>query len=242
MKKFIEKTISENIREKLSEMEYTESMILKFQQERILKSLLALMIFVLFGLAVNTIFLFLGFVISFYFWNDGEKQVDGMHEVHEFEKNVEFSNFKMLLIPYLLENDSSLYKSLANVRERIDNDYLQNCIQRFMYELDSQEINTPQPYTNFANAISGTNSARMFMHLLYLYEEKSNDKKVIQDLNNRAREELFAGVDIICRIKIKRFYTLMTKITMLGLIPLASFAVTIGTTQIKELIELMGGV
>lgn len=241
MNDLINKTISEDIREKLAEMEYTDSMIFKFQQERILKSILVLVVFVMLGLAFNNVFFFLGLIIAFYFWSDGEKMVEGMYEVHEFEKNVEFSNFKMLLIPYLLENDSSLYKSLANVRERIDNDYLQNCIQRFMYELDSQEINTPQPYTNFANALSGTNSARMFMHLLYLYEEKSNDKKVIQDLNNRAREEMFAGVDIICRIKIKRFYTLMTKITMLGLIPLASFAVTIGTTQIKELIEMMGG-
>lgn len=240
MKKLVEKTISDSIKEKLSEMEYTADDIYKFQRDRILKCAFVLLFSILIGFTIYHVFILIGVLLSFYFWNDGEKMVNAWYEVHEFKKNVEFSNFKMLLIPYLLENDSSLYKSLANVRERLDSGYLQNSIQRFMFELDSQEINTAEPYMNFANAISGTNSSRMFMHLLYLYEEKSSDKKVIQDLNNRAKEELFAGVDTICRIKMKRFHTLMTKLTMIGMIPLASFAVTVGTNKLKELVELLG--
>lgn len=198
------------------ELRYTDEMFIKFQKNRFRKCILFLLTGLMLGF-IKIQLVLIGVVLALVEWTRAYKQLKGYYNNSVFKKQLTFSKFTRMLIPYLLQSNSTLYNVFNKMLLRLEDGHVKSCLENLIIEMNNNP-NSEDPFKEFALKASGTDQAVLFMTTLYDYQQNTFDSSVITELGKMASEQLFNGVDEIIDFKLRRFNMFPTKITMLSII------------------------
>lgn len=205
----------------LEEMGLNEERFIKFQKRRFFLTVSIFLTFILLSIFINKWLFMAGIAISVFIWTSEYKRALKFYRNFQFEKQLVFSKFMRMLIPYLLQSGSTLYSVFNRMLSRLEDGHVKHCLERLLIEMNEQP-NSEEPFKKFAIDASGTDSAILFMTTLYDFQQNTFDHSIITELGQMASEELFEGVDDIIAYKLRKFVMYPTKLTM------ASFLITAG--------------
>lgn len=138
-------------------------------------------------------------------WVEKKKELVRRYKRVLFTRQVSFSKFCRMLIPYLLAETQgkSLYAIFSHLANRLTGESIQEPLYRLIASMNDCP-NEIEPFVEFAESCSGTDEAVNFMTTLYYYQQSSEDPTIIQELGRLANDELFEGVQEIVELKVKR--------------------------------------
>lgn len=205
----------------LQEMGLDDERFVKFQKRRFFLALLIFLTFIIGSIFINKWLFIAGVGLGVFVWTSEYKRAVKNYRNFQFEKQLVFSKFMRMLIPYLLQSGATLYSVFNRMLSRLDEGHVKQCLERLLIEMNEQP-NSEEPFKKFALDASGTDSAVLFMTTLYDFQQNTFDHSIITELGQMASEELFEGVDDIIAFKLRKFVMYPTKLTM------ASFLITVG--------------
>lgn len=200
----------------LKELRYTDKMFIKYQKNRFTKSILFLVVGIILAF-IQPYLIIAGIALALIQWTSEYKRVKRFYSNSIFQKQLTFSKFIRMLIPYLLQSNATLYNVFNKMLFRLEDGYVKNSLENLIIEMNDNP-NSEEPFKKFALMASGTDQAVLFMTTLYDYQQNTFDSSVIEELGKMASEQLFNGVDEIIDFKLRKFNMFPTKITMLSLI------------------------
>lgn len=226
---------------KLKEVGDTDDRIAGFQKKRVRLFLIFIIIGCIFGFLVHAWLYLSGFVVGFFFYHGKKRQVDSFYRNWKFARQMNFSKFMRLLIPYLKASGgrSSLYTIFNKILQRIpetDDDERRN-----LFMLLSDMGNKPsslEPFTAFARRSSGTDMSYLFMNTVYDFQQTTYDVTVIDELGRMAAEEMMSSIDEIIAAKIRRFNMFPTKIVMSSMILIFGLAAGLVVKEVSSMTVL----
>lgn len=219
-----EKIAEDKVYYQLRQMGDTTRAIDKWQKKRTITSLiLALFIGVGGAMFIHPWLMLGGIGLGLFFYKSKAKNVDRFFKGWKFERQLNFSKFCRLVIPYLKAADGqvALYTILNKIALRTENE----ADKKNLYQLMSEMTNRPgelQPFLDFAERSSGTDMSYLFMSTLYDFQQSTFDTQVIDELGRIASEDMMKSIDEIIDYKLRRFIMFPTKIVM------SSFILVIG--------------
>lgn len=211
----------QNLYKMCMEMGFTEERFIKYQKKRFFRS-------ILFGIPLIAASFFLqwwwslaGLVLMVFMWWNEYNRAKKFYGNFNFEKQLQFSKFTRMLIPYLLQSNATLYSVYSRMLDRLEESHVKSSLERLLIEMNEYP-NSDVPFIKFAKDASGTDSAVLFMTTLYDFQQNTFDHSIIMELGQLSSEQLFEGVDEIITFKLRKFSMYPTKLTM------ASFVITLG--------------
>lgn len=210
-----------NLYDMCKEMGFTEERFIKYQKKRFFRA-------VIFGFPVIVAAFFFqwwwalaGITISGFLWWNEYNRAKKFYGNFNFEKQLQFSKFTRMLIPYLLQTNSTLYSVFTRLLDRLEEGHVKSSLERLLIEMNEYP-NSDTPFVRFAKDASGTDSSILFMTTLYDFQQNTFDHSIIMELGQLSSVQLFKGVDEIIAYKLRKFSMYPTKLTM------ASFIITLG--------------
>ncbi|KGX85188.1 hypothetical protein [Pontibacillus litoralis] len=203
------------------EMGFTEERFIKYQKKRFFRAVFFSLPLIIASFFFQWWWSIIGFLIGGFLWWNEYKRATKFYNNFNFNKQLEYQKFTRMIIPYLLQSDSTIYSVFSKMIERVEDGHLKGCLERLLIEMNEYP-NADTPFVNFAKAASGTDSAVLFMTTLFDYQQSSSDPTIIMELGQMSSEQLFEGIDEIVSYKIRKFSFYPTKLTM------SSFVVTLG--------------
>ena len=200
----------------LKELRYTDEMFIKYQKNRFTKSILFLVAGIILAF-IQPYLIIAGIVLELFQWTNEYKRVKRFYNNSLFQKQLTFSKFTRMLIPYLLQSNATLYNVFNKMLFRLEEGYVKSSLENLIIEMNDNP-NSEEPFKKFALTASGTDQAVLFMTTLYDYQQNTFDSSIIEELGKMASEQLFNGVDEIIEFKLRKFNMFPTRITMLSLI------------------------
>ena len=200
----------------LKELRYTDEMFIKYQKNRFTKSILFLVAGIILAF-IQPYLIIAGIVLALFQWTNEYKRVKRFYNNSLFQKQLTFSKFTSMLIPYLLQSNATLYNVFNKMLFRLEEGYVKSSLENLIIEMNDNP-NSEEPFKKFALTASGTDQAVLFMTTLYDYQQNTFDSSIIEELGKMASEQLFNGVDEIIEFKLRKFNMFPTRITMLSLI------------------------
>lgn len=226
---FWEKMAEDELYYKLREMGNEEAAIRSYQKNRFFQAIMiaSLGLIVAF-FAKNLMFAGLGLLLGIVVYMMRISSVRGMHSQWKFEREMAFSRFVRLLIPYLKQSDgnASLYTTFNKMLARLDDETDRNSLYMLMGEM-SDRPGDIQPFYDFAERSSGSDMAYLIMSTIYDFQESTTDTTVIDELGQMASEQMMKSIDEIIAFKIRRFGMFPTKVVMSSFILVVGLAVGI---------------
>lgn len=214
-----EKLAEERLYPQLQEMGDTYERIDAFQRKRVLKS-------VFFGLVALFLAVFLhkwfylavpmAVIVSY---KMQVRRVDMFYRAWRFARQLNFSKFTRLVIPYLKASggNMALYTIFNRILQRLDNDADRQSLYRLMSEMgDNPE--SIQPFLAYAERSSGTDMSHLFMSTIFDFQQTTFNTSVIDELGRIASEDMMESIDEIIAMKIRRFNMFPTKMVMTSFI------------------------
>lgn len=129
-----------------------------------------------------------------------------------------------------LATDVTLITEMTENERRVQYEAIAR-IERLMFQMRSHP-DTIDDFLNFAKESSNTETSISFMESLFYYTQSTNDTKVVVELARLSAQEMFATIDEIINMKMRKIENLPMTIVMLALIPifaiLVTFLVTVG--------------
>lgn len=136
-----------------------------------------------------------------------------------------------------LATDVTLITEMTENERRVQYEAIAR-IERLMFQMRSHP-DTIDDFLNFAKESSNTETSISFMESLFYYTQSTNDTKVVVELARLSAQEMFATVDEIINMKMRKIENLPMTIVMLALIPifaiLVTFLVTVGINAFGEM-------
>jgi hypothetical protein len=218
----------------LQEMGLNEERFVKFQKKRFTLSLLMFIPFIFFSIFFNKWLFIAGVGVGVFVWTNEYNRATKFYRNFQFEKQLDFSKFMRMLIPYLLQSGATLYSVFNRMLGRLDEGHVKRCLERLLIEMNEQP-NSEEPFKKFAIDASGTDSAVLFMTTLYDFQQNTFDHSIITELGQMASEELFEGVDDIIAYKLRKFVMYPTKLTMASFLITAGYAVAMLTDVVTSI-------
>ncbi|MGL4730916.1 MAG: hypothetical protein ACRCW0_04955 [Clostridium sp.] len=214
------------------ELRYSDEDFIKFQKRRFK------MCSVYFGLGIALSFIkihliLIGILLAVCKWVTDYKKAESHYKNELFKKELDFSKFTRMLIPYLLQSNSTLYGVFNKMLNRLNDGFVKNCLENIIIDMND-EPNSEKPFKEFALKSSGTNESVLFMTTLYDYQQNTDDSSVITELGRMASEQLFNGIDNIIEYKLNKFNMFPTKITMLSIVIIFGYTGAMIVSLIKE--------
>ncbi|MGG3663002.1 hypothetical protein [Bacillus gobiensis] len=210
-----------NLYDMCKEMGFTEERFIKYQKKRLFRALL-------FGFPLIVVAFFFqwwwslaGISISAFLWWNEYNRAKKFYGKFNFEKQLQFSKFTRMLIPYLLQTNATLYSVFSRMLDRVEEGHVKSSLERLLIEMNEYP-NSDEPFVRFAKDASGTDSSILFMTTLYDFQQNTYDHSIIMELGQLSSAQLFEGVDEIISFKLRKFSLYPTKLTM------ASFVITLG--------------
>ncbi|EQK40018.1 hypothetical protein C672_3544 [[Clostridium] bifermentans ATCC 638] len=215
------KTIWHKLAEKdlykmFKELSYTDEMFIKFQKNRFKKCFLFLLTGLILGF-IDIKLILIGVILALFQWTSLYKKAKSFYNNSIFKKQLTFSKFTRMLIPYLLQSNATLYNVFNKMVDRLEDGHVKDSLKKLIIEMNDNP-NSEEPFKEFALSASGTDQAVLFMTTLYDYQQNTFDSSVVTELGKMASEQLFNGVDEIISFKLRKFDMFPTKITMLCLL------------------------
>lgn len=203
------------------EMGFTEERFFRYQKKRLFRAILFSIPLIISSFFFQWWMAIFGLAIGWFIWWNEYKRAHKYYGNFNFEKQLVFSKFTRMLIPYLLQTNSTLYSVFNRMLDRLDDSHVKSCLERLLIEMN-ENPNSEEPFIKFAKDASGTDSSILFMTTLYDFQQNTFDHSIIEELGQLSSEQLFEGVDEIISYKLRKFALYPTKLTM------ASFIITLG--------------
>lgn len=217
---FWEKIAEDDLYDMLREMGNSEIAIQKWQKNRLFQPLLIGTVLIMVGFYMDqNLIMGLGALIIPLMYKMKYNSIKGMYNQWKFERNMAFSRFVRLLIPYLKQADGkvSLYTVFNKMLERMENEADQDSLYMLMGEM-SNKPGDIRPFLDFAERQSGSNEAFMIMSSVYDFQQFTQDTSVVDELGRIASAQMMKGIDEIIAAKNKRFVMFPTKMVMMSMI------------------------
>lgn len=211
-----------------------------YQQKRVLQAVVVMIIFSGLALAVNLPLLYLvGAGVAFFMYRSRYTSIVRMYSQWRFTRELNFSKFIRLLIPYLKQSGGnvSLYNVFSKILVRMDNETDRQSLYTLMGEMGDRPGDI-QPFNDFAERSSGSDMAYLIMSTIFDFQESTKDVSVINELGQMASEQMLDAIDEIIEFKIKRFGMFPTKLTISTFIVMLGFMIGVFSTQIASFFTL----
>lgn len=207
----------------LREMGNTDKSIDRFQRKRVLMSLFLAMGGVLAGFFLHPWAYLSAPAVGFGFYKMKKKNIETYYKGWKFERQLNFSKFSRLIIPYLkaANGRTALYTIFNKILIRTENKDDRRSLYTLMGEM-SDNPRSMEPFTAFAARSSGSDMSYLFMETIYDFQQSTSDASVIDELGRIAAKDMLAAVDDIIAMKLRRFSMFPTKIVM------SSFVLVVG--------------
>lgn len=231
-----EKMAEERLYHQLREIGDTTKNIDKFQRKRVMFSLFIGSIGILAGAFIHVWLYLAGPIFGFVFYKMQIKKVDGFYRGWKFQRQLNFSKFTRLVIPYLKASGGNvaLYTIFNKILQRTEDE----ADKRSLYQLMGEMGDNPEsiePFTAFAERSSGTDMSHLFMSTIYDFQQSTFDVSVIDELGKMASEDMMNSIDEIIAMKIRRFNMFPTKVVMSSFILVVGLGVGLMIENFKDL-------
>lgn len=225
--------VDDQLYSQLREMGNGNLSIAKWQKQRILKVgvltaiglFYSLSTFQKSGLTTNTyVTLLISMFLPIFLYFSQKRTIGSVYNRFRFERQMQFSKFCRLLVPYLKQKNSrSMYSVFNKIVPRLDYEADRNQLKILMKAM-TDTPNSIQPYQEFAKKMSGTDMADSFMTTLFDLTQGVRDTSVVEELGKMASESMMDGIDQIIHFKSKKFVFLPTKIAFAFIIIILGYA------------------
>lgn len=231
-----EKIAEDKLYHQLREMGDTTKAIDKFQRKRTLFSLFLVLIGCVAGMFVHVWLYLSGPILGFWFYKMQAKRVDNYYRGWKFQRQLNFSKFTRLVIPYLKASGGTmaLYTIFNKILQRTEDE----ADRRSLYQLMGEMGDKPQslePFTDYAERSSGTDMSHLFMSTIFDFQQSTFDVSVIDELGKMASEDMMNAIDEITTMKLRRFVMFPTKVVMSSFILVAGLGVALMVDNFKDL-------
>lgn len=231
-----EKLAEDKLYHQLREMGDNSKNIDKFQRKRMLFSLFIVLIGCVAGMFVHVWLYLAGPMFGAVFYKMQAKKVDSYYRAWKFQRQLNFSKFTRLVIPYLKASGgtAALYTIFNKILQRMEDE----SDRRSLYQLMGEMGDNPEsldPFTDFAERSSGTDMSHLFMSTIYDFQQSTFDVSVIDELGRMASEDMMNAIDEIIEMKLRRFVMFPTKVVMSSFILVAGLGVGLMIENFKGL-------
>lgn len=157
-------------------------------------------------------------------WFMAAKNTGSIYKVYKFNRQLNFTKFCRLLIPYLtkMKQGASLYQLLGDVSKRLDDKQDQDLVRSLMIDIANRP-GEEQPFLKFAREFSGTDRAELFMLAVFDMSQGAYDDGVVKDLGRQASNDLMKQIDSVVEFKLSKFNNITTFLTMCSAIMLLGY-------------------
>jgi hypothetical protein len=231
-----EKLAEDKLYHQLREMGDSSQTIDKFQRKRVLISLLIVLIGCAAGRFVHVWLYLAGPMVGAVFYKMQAKKVESYHRAWKFQRQLNFSKFTRLVIPYLKASGgtAALYTIFNKILQRTEDESDRRSLYQLMGEMGDNPENL-DPFTDFAERSSGTDMSHLFMSTIYDFQQSTFDVSVIDELGRMASEDMMSAIDEIIEMKLRRFVMFPTKVVMSSFILVAGLGVGLMIENFKGL-------
>lgn len=231
-----EKLAEDKLYHQLREMGDSSQNIDKFQRKRMLFSLFIVVLGCVAGMFVHVWLYLAGPMVGAVFYKMQAKKVDSYYRAWKFQRQLNFSKFTRLVIPYLKASGgtAALYTIFNKILQRTEDESDRRSLYQLMGEMgDNPE--SLEPFTDFAERSSGTDMSHLFMSTIYDFQQSTFDVSVIDELGRMASEDMMSAIDEIIEMKLRRFVMFPTKVVMSSFILVAGLGVGLMIENFKGL-------
>ena len=234
-------TIWEKIAEKrlypqLREMGDSYEAIDRFQRKRVLIALFFGFIMLILAIFIMNWFYYAIPIAIIASYKMQIKKVDDYYRAWKFERQMNFSKFTRLVIPYLKASggNMALYTIFNKILQRLDNEADRNSLYRLMGEM-SDNPSDIQPFLDYAERSSGTDMSHLFMSTIFDFQQTTFNTDVIDELGKIASEDMMNSIDEIIEMKLRRFNMFPTKVVMTSFILVVGLGAGILFHNLKDI-------
>lgn len=207
----------------LRHMGDTYNAIDKFQRKRVMFSVFIALFGILGGYFIHFFVYLVGFIGAFVIYKMQFKRVSSFYNGWKFMRQLNFSKFTRLLIPYLKASGgaTALYTIFNKILNRTDDPVDRRNLYQLMGEMGDNPQNI-EPFLAYAERTSGTDMSHLFMSTIFDFQQSTFDVSVIDELGQMASEDMMNAIDEIINFKLRRFVMFPTKVVM------SSFILVVG--------------
>ncbi|MBS7576492.1 MULTISPECIES: hypothetical protein [unclassified Enterococcus] len=233
-------SITETTYTALKKMNRSDLTILRWQKKRLLICLFLAVLAAGIALVMNAMLAvsIVIFIVIGYFYQ--ELLIKRYYQRYRFERNLQFFKFARLVIPYLMQAKQgiSIYQILGYMTRRIETPADQQQLSILMNQI-TEYPESIEPYLTFANAMSDSDYAVIFMTVIFDISQGATDEQMIEELGKTVSNQLMQVIDEIIEFKTKKFVMFPTKLTMINLVLIIGYMVCALIDQINQLSNLM---
>lgn len=179
-------------------------------------------------------------VVPLAVWFLASKNTNRLYSVYKFNRQLNFTKFCRLLIPYLkkMKQGASLYQLLSDVSKRLDDPKDQNLVRTLMIEIANRP-GDEEPFVQFARDFSGTDRAELFMLAVFDMSQGSYNDGVVKDLGRQASNDLMTQIDSVVDFKLSKFNNVTTWLTMCSAIMLLGYFAALISSIMSQALSQM---
>jgi len=171
-----------------------------------------------FLLLENILLLVLGMGLAFVYYGLKMQSIKSMFMQYKFERQLEFAKITRLVIPHLkAKGASNMYTVFDKVLKRLKSEEDELVMMGLMEAMVSHP-EALQPFIDYAQKMSKTDKAILFMNTVYDIKQGSADMNVIDEMDRLMSADLMTSIDEIIAFKEKKFALFSTKLTMTTII------------------------
>ncbi|WP_420841255.1 hypothetical protein [Evansella clarkii] len=231
-----EKMAEDSLYHQLREMGDTTQKIDKFQRKRVMQTLGIVLLGCLAGMFMHVWLYLSGPILGAVFYKMKSKRVESYYKAWKFQRQLNFSKFTRLVIPYLKASGgtAALYTIFNKILQRTEDPSDRRSLYQLMGEM-GDDPESLQPFTDFAERSSGTDMSHLFMSTIYDFQQSTFDVSVIDELGHMASEDMMSAIDEIIDMKLRRFVMFPTKVVMSSFILVAGLGIGLMLDNFKDL-------
>lgn len=231
-----EKIGEERLYAQLREMGDRDAAIDKFQRRRVFKATLFALFTLILGIFVHFWFYVAVPIVAFASYKIQIRKVDNYYRAWKFERQLNFSKFTRLVIPYLKASggNMALYTIFNRILQRLENETDRNSLYQLMGEM-SDNPSDIKPFLDYAERSSGTDMSHLFMSTIFDFQQTTFNTSVIDELGKIASDDMMKSIDEIIAMKLRRFNMFPTKMVMTSFILVVGLGAGILFYNLKDI-------
>ena len=137
------KLAEKNLYKMLKELRYTDEMFINYQKNRFKKCSVFLIVGVILSF-IQPYLILAGIALALLQWTNEYKRVKRIYNNSLFQKQLTFSKFTRMLIPYLLQSNSTLYNVFNKMLLRLEEGYVKSSLENLIIEMNDNPNSEPR--------------------------------------------------------------------------------------------------
>lgn len=225
-------TLGDETYKMLIKMNYSDSVIEKWQKSRMTKSIgLGILGFIAGVVFKQNIIMGGGPAFAMFMYIMEGSKIKGQFAQYKFYRALQFAKFTRLVVPYLRSDsaggtESRVHSTLASVMTRLDSAEDQQLLATLLNEI-AQHPDSKTPYVNYAQKVSDDDFALSFMETLFDIRQGSASLDIIERMSKESNDRIQNLTDDIIQAKTKKFLMFPTKVAMTAIIIIIGITIAI---------------